>query len=890
MVQRFLTQMEQRSDFVQSLRDAFSQPDPATRNREVKAVLQRQRDKIRRLNRDGSSGADTVRFISEMVDTLLRVLWDTMEVGLPQDAHWVAVVAVGGYGRMELCPQSDIDLLVLTSPKPDGYEREQAETLIRSLWDFGFSVGASVRSLAQCREASAKDPETWTSFLNERFIAGNYELYREFGRMMSRKLLPWRLSALVRAKLEEHQERVGKMGSLVQMLEPNLKEGTGCLRDVHSMMWIAKVKHDCANFDDLVREGLITPQELEDIRVAYDFLLQVRCCLHFITAKKDDRLSFHLQPEVAGELGFTDEGSARAVEIFLKVFYHHTKTVNRVTEAVISRWTPRDGKRPRTPAALKGHEHFEVADGVFDLKARVGNPFRNNIGLMLDYFDLANEHRLGYGHNAVLRLKQAVHMLSTQEGTDFSEPLRRFLALCQRPERVGRMLRCMNEVGLIGLLIPDFNYIYCHSHYDIYHIYTTDEHTITVVRQLAYLGGTTAKELASLRGALEKISDREALVLACFYHDIGKGLGPGHSVSGARISFAFMERMGFSPARCRIVSNLVLHHLLMNDVIQRRDLDDPKTIRDFVTKIDTPAMLHNLYVLTYCDTSSVHPDAWSAWKATLLQKLYETTLETLLAPYREAQARRVAGEEELLSALERVLPPAEAKAHLGILGENYLAAHSVEEVALHADLLRSAAGSGYGIHVAARATHWEITLAARDEKALLARISGILAHLGLSILTARIYTLGGGSAVDRFWVAIPEEGRFTAETLRKKLLDEMVSGFRLGREELRDLRGRHRLRAHGVETYTEPKVLISNDLSDAFTVIDVTCSDRIGVVFQGALVLSELGLDVHGAVLATEADRALDSYYVTGEGGAKITDEARCAEIAAALERELSSM
>jgi [protein-PII] uridylyltransferase len=653
------------------------------------------------------------------------------------------------------------------------------------------------------------------------------------------------------------------------------------------MMWIAKVKHECDDFEDLVREGLITPQELEDIRVAYDFLLQVRCCLHFITEKKDDRLSFHLQPEVAAELGFKDEGAARAVEIFLKVFYHHTKTVNRVTEAVISRWTPRDDKG-RT-GTLKGHPHFQAADGVLDLKARVGNPFRNNVGLMLDYFDLANARNLGFGHNAVLRLKQAVHMLSAVEEADFSEPLRRFLALCQRPERVGRMLRCMNEVGLIGLLIPDFNYIYCHSHYDIYHIYTTDEHTVTVVRQLAYLAATDARELASLRGALEKITDREALVLTCFYHDIGKGLGPGHSVSGARISFAFMERMGFSPARCRIVSNLVLHHLLMNDVIQRRDLDDPKTIRDFVTKVDTPAMLHNLYVLTYCDTSSVHPDAWSAWKATLLQKLYETTLETLLAPYREAQARRVAGEEELLGALERVLPPAEARAHLATLGENYLAAHSAEEVALHADLLRASAGAGFGIHVAARATHWEITFAARDEKALLARISGVLAHLGLSILTARIYTLGGGKAVDRFWVAIPEEERFTAESLRRKLLEEMAAGFRLGREELRELRGRHRMRALAVETFTEPKVLISNDLSDTFTVIDVTCSDRIGVVFQGALVLSELGLDVHGAVLTTEADRALDSYYVTREDGEKITDEARCAEIAAALERELSS-
>jgi [protein-PII] uridylyltransferase len=889
MVQRYLTQMEQRSDFVQSLRDAFSLPEAGARNREVKVVLQRQRDKIRRLNRDGSSGTDTVRFISEMVDTLLRVLWDNLEVGLPQDAHWVAIVAVGGYGRMELCPQSDIDLLILTSPRMDGYERDQAEALIRNLWDFGFSVGASVRSLAQCKEASAKDPDTWTSFLNERFISGNYDLYHQFALMMRKKLFPWRLSALVQAKLEEHHVRTGKMGSLVQMLEPNLKEGTGCLRDVHSMMWIAKVKHDCANFEDLVREGLITPQEQEDIRVAYDFLLQVRCCLHFITGKKDDRLDFHLQPDVAAELGFTQEGSLVPVEIFLKVFYHHTKTVNRVTEAVISRWSRSPAKTSHS-RSLRNHEHFTAAEGVLDLKAKVGNPFRGNLGLILDYFDLANQKNIGFGHNAILRIKQAVHMLSVQESPDFSEPLRRFLALCQRPTRVGRMLRCMNEVGLIGLLIPDFNYIYCHSQYDIYHIYTTDEHTITVVRQLAYLESTDSRELASLRRALGQINDREAQVLVSFYHDIGKGLGPGHSVSGARISFAFMERMGFSPARCRIVSNLVLHHLLMNDVIQRRDLDDPKTIRDFMTKVDTPDMLHKLYVLTYCDTSSVHPDAWSAWKATLLQKLYEKTLETLLLPYREAQARRVPGEDELRAALQRVIPVADIEAHIESLGENYLAAHSVEEVAVHAGLLQKAALEGYGVHVMAKATHWEITLATRDEKALLCRISGALAHLNLSILTARIYTLGGGKVIDRFWVAIPEEGRYTADLLRDRLLGEMKSDFRLGRAELRDLRSYHRMRTRGVETFTEPKVLISNEISDTLTVLDLTCRDQIGILFQVALVLNEMGLNVHGAVLTTEADRALDSFYITAEAGGKVTDPAHCEAIVGAIEAELSSM
>lgn len=891
MIQRSLTRMEQRSDFVQSLRDAFAQPDPAVRNREVKEALQRQRDKIRRLNREGSSGADTVRFISEMVDTLLRVMWESLEIGIPEDAKSVAVVAVGGYGRMELCPQSDIDLLILTSPAPDGYEREQAETIIRSLWDFGFTVGSSVRSLAQCKEASAKDPETWTSFLNERFIAGDYRLYRSFADLMRKRLFPWRVSALVRAKIREHEARRERMGSLVQMLEPDIKEGSGCLRDVHSMMWIAKVRHDCANFEDLVREGLITPQEQEDIRAAYDFLLQVRCCLHFITRKKDDRLDFHQQPEVAAELGFVDEGSFKAVEIFLKVFYHHTKTVNRVVEGVISRWVPPPAGRRRVSQAVRDHEHFAAVEGALELRTKTGNPFRDDLGLILEYFDLANSEGLRYGHQATLRIRQAVTLLAMREDLDTAGHLRRFLELCQRPERVGRMLRAMNDVGLIGLLIPDFNHIYCHSHHDIYHIYTTDEHTITVVRQLAYLEGTDSRELASLRGALAKITDRESLVLACFYHDIGKGLGPGHSVTGARLSFVFMEKMGFSPARSKLVSNLVRHHLLMNDVIQRRDLDDPKTIRDFLVKVETPVFLHNLYVLTYCDTSSVHPDAWSAWKATLLQRLYERALDTLQRPYREKPALP-RDSEDLRAALVRGgVPEAEIEAYIGTLGENYLAAHNAEEIALHAGLLREAGEGGFGVHVRTRPTHWEITVAARDEKALLRRIAGALAHLDLSILTAKIYTLGGGKAVDRFWVAIPDPERaYTADSLRARLLEALASGLRFDRADLAEIRARLRLRqCAAVDTGEAPNVLISNDISDDFTVLDVTCRDQIGILFQVALVLSEMDVDVHGAVLTTEADKAIDSFYVTDGSGARIADAERLRGIASAIERELAS-
>jgi [protein-PII] uridylyltransferase len=890
MIQRYLTNLGIQGDLVDSLRECFNRRDTGDRIASIKGVLAKHRERIRTLNRSGASGTDTVRFISEMVDTLIRVMWDQVEMSVPNEANLVAVVAVGGYGRMELCPQSDIDLLIITSDKPTKHEREQAETIVRNLWDYGFQLGHSVRSVDQCAEASTKDPETWTSFLNERFLAGNHELYGKFVKMMSKRLFPWRTSALIEAKIQEREQRKSQLGSLVQLLEPNLKEGIGCLRDVHSMMWIAKVKHNCNNFGDLVREGLITPQELEDVRVGYDFLIQVRCCLHFMTNKKDDHLGFAIQPDVAEELGFTDEGQGegqKAVEVFLKIFYHHTKTILRVTEGVISRWVKKEHK---VNASLKNHPQFQVVDGALDIKARVGNPFLDNVKLMLEYFEIGNRMHASFSHHAILRLKQAVSILSSNPDHDIKSHLPEFLRLCTLSERVGRMLRAMNDVRLIGLIIPDFNYIYCHSQHDIYHIYTTDEHTISLVRTLSYLPHKQDPQLDSLKKAWAQITDMEVMILGCIYHDIGKGVGPGHSVSGAKMVFEYMEKMGFSPSRCKEASNLVLHHLLMNETIQRRDLDDPKTIRDFITKVETPATLHKLYVLTYCDVSSVHPDAWSSWKASLLQKLYEAAMEEMQRPF-QAVLESKALEDQLIENISKRVSEQEVRRHLEMLPRQYASSTSPEDIVAHINLLASLDSQKFNAMVVARPTHWEVTVVANDDDALLCRIAGTLTHLELSILSARIFTRVDGKAIDKFWVAVPEGEKISPSSVEQRLIKEFDKSFSLGKEELHDLQSRFKPKsAFGKvrELPMKPQVAFSNAVSDNFSTIDLTCNDRIGLLFQVTKVFSELKVNVHGAILTTEADKAMDAFFITDTANKKLDDSQLIDTIVTTLIKELS--
>jgi len=888
MIERYITNFGMQGDFVDSLRESYNRKEMSERISSVKSVLANHRERIRTINRSGISGTDTVRFMSEMADSLIRVLWDQLEMAQPNEANLVALVAVGGYGRMELCPQSDIDLLIITSEKPTKHEIDQAENIVRSLWDYGFVLGSSVRSISQCKEASIKDPETWTSFLNERFVAGNHELYRKFVDLMSKRLFPWRLSALIEAKIEEREVRKNQLGSLVQLLEPNLKEGIGCLRDVHSMMWIAKVKHDCNNFGDLVREGLLTPQELEDIRAGYDFLLQVRCCLHFMTQKKDDHLTFSIQPEVAEELGFKAYNSQKPVEVFLKVFYHHTKTILRVTEGVVSRWV-KTKEKPSKTAVVKDHTHFKTIDGTLDLKARVGNPFLDNIGLMLEYFEIANRRNLTHAHHAILRIKQAVSILASNTDLDIKSHLPTFLRLCQSQERVGRMLRTMNDVRLIGLLIPDFNYIYCHSQHDIYHIYTTDEHTITVVRQLAYLTQQKDKDLQSLSKACSLVNDMEILILTCFYHDIGKGVGPQHSISGAKMIFEYMEKMGFSPSRCKEASNLVLYHLIMNEVIQRRDLDDPKTIRDFITKVETPATLHKLYVLTYCDVSSVHPDAWSSWKATLLQKLYNSALEEMQSPFQAVLASKSL-EDELIENVSKHLSEQEVRSHLAMLPRQYASSTTPEDIITHIGLLSSLENQKFNARIIEKPTHWEVTVVSNDDDALLCTIAGTLTHLELSILSARIFTRVDGKAIDKFWVSIPE-GKPSRTNLESQLIKELEKNFRLSKEELHDLQSRFKPKSiYGKvrDIRFKPAVTYSNAISDNFTTFDLTCSDRIGLLFQVTKVLSEMKLKVHGAILTTEADKAMDAFFITDASDKKIDDAQLIDSIVNTIISELS--
>ncbi len=862
-----------QTPFADALSEVGNLEEGVGRVNAVRSLINSQRDLIRISNKGKGAGAATVQFLSEMVDTLIHAMWDRIEIEARPNDKMVALVAVGGYGRRELCPKSDIDLLIITSENPDTREREQAEILVRTLWDYGFDVGSQVSSVSQCDNLTKQNPEIYTSFMKERFIGGNLSLYRNFLKMLRKPVSARRKKQMLQYKLEERKKRFMKYGALIQTLEPNLKEGPGCLRDVHTIMWIAGLLYGCRNFDDLMREGLISPQELEDIRTGYHFLLQVRCCLHFITNKKNDRLSFHLQPEVAAEFGFKQVADQKPVEVFLKYIYKHTKAINRTTQTFISRWLNLSEKGVDTKK-IANHPYFKHGKNILELQATVGNPFYNNIGLMLDYFDLANQASLAYSNHALLRLRQATKVMDTRKLNPAGH-ITSFLKLCQRPSRVGRMLRTMHDVGLLALIIPDINRVYCHVQHNIYHIYTTDEHTLTVVRQLAYLGGSQGELLKPIRYALEHVKDRNVLILACFFHDIGKGQQGDHSITGAKLLMEYMKSAGFSEEQCQEGALVVSVHLLMNDLAQRRNIDDPNIISGFISKLGSVSVLHMLYVLTYCDISSVHPDAWTGWKAILLNNLYKKALEAFNQPlpqrvYREALIK------DLIGILSKNVSKIKAKNHLHTMPRQYLSSFNSEEMLCHLQMIDELKKKKSSIKLKNMGTHYALTFAAADRSGLLAWLTGRLAVSGLSILNARIFTRMDGVVLDEFYLSPAANNYLSFDDISNKLNSQLVLPDMRGNKKLDisipDKKPLSQIKATNSTLHVPVGVTFSNDISEDFSTVDISCRDQVGLMYLVARIFHEMDINIHNAVLTTEADVAMDAFYITNLYNNKITD------------------
>ncbi len=886
--------------FRASIDEAGTSPSKA-----LAALLQSGQDRIRiAFEASPMAGIEAGKSLADLQDYIVTALFEeghrAFPLPHPTSSERLAVVAVGGYGRGVLAPGSDIDLLFLTPYKRTGWTESMVETLLYGLWDLKQKVGQATRSTNDCIRLAREDMTIRTSLLETRLICGDADLYAEMRERLRDELFAGSGEEFATAKLDERRLRHEHVGGTRYLLEPNIKEGKGALRDLHSLFWIGKYLYQVESSDELIDHGVFTKTEHTRFQEAERFLWTVRFWLHYLSKRAQEQLSFDKQIEIAQNMGYTGDAGQSAVERFMGDYFTIAKEVGDLTRIFCAALEAQQiTPKRRTSRGFFGLFAKEAgADETVRLehgRLLVSNPeiFRERPIEILRIFRTAVETN-GTIHPVTLKLIR--RNLSLLDGLrDDPEATALFLEMLCNSTDPERGMRLMNEADVLGRFMPEFGRIVCMMQFNMYHHYTVDEHTIRAVGTLSQIEkGALIDDMPMATQIMGGQINRRVLYVALLLHDIGKGLPEDHSIIGARIAEDVCPRLGLSETETEKVVWLVLHHLRASDTAQKRDLADVQTIRDFSKLVQSREMLNMLFVLTACDIRAVGPGVWNNWKAQLLRTLYAETLAVLTAGHgalsesrkarieqaKEALRERLAGWDDawLDGFLERHYPPY----WLGLDDE----AHEV-----HARILRDKKEDAAAIDVSgdrARAAT-RLSMAMGDHPGLFSRIAGAISLAGGSIVDARTFTTTDGTALATFWLQ-DRDGETYDDPHRLKRLDDTIRKVLEGNiRPYLALQAREEATLSAPERnfHVEPEVSFDNTASELFTVIEVTGRDRLGLVHDLAHALTSQRTSIFSAVIATYGERAVDTFYVKDMFGLKITSEARHKTIAEALTRAM---
>ncbi|MFM8412490.1 MAG: [protein-PII] uridylyltransferase, partial [Alphaproteobacteria bacterium] len=853
----------------------------------------------------GAGGAALVERRSDDVDRLVGFLFDAATaryreryVQLDQRC---AVLAQGGYGRREMNPYSDVDLLFLHAHKVTPYVETVTETILYQLWDLRFEVGYAVRSVKDCVSLAATDVQIKTALIDARRVCGDEGLWRDFDAALDREVKPRGTSKFVREKVEEAERRRRRYGDSVYLLEPQVKEGAGGLRDLHTAMWIAKITFKVASARELAVKGVLSEAEYGELEAARDFLLRVRNSLHFLCGSHQDQLTFDLQETVAEDLGYRSAPGEpmKGVERFLKDYYLHASEVTRIARSIVER-----AVNPSRPYRLLGRMLARtIRPGVQIIAGQLAVT-RSEI-LREDPTELVRLFASAQAHDVDLSPRLAD--LVREEAPRLDEELRSdprvcesFLGILRAPARVYETLHEMHRLGVLSRIIPEWEHLRCLVLHDQYHIYTVDEHSLMGIRELERLrDGERAEISPLLTQAMRDVDTVELLFLGMLLHDSGKGLGGGHSEKGAVFARDIAARLGLNEDESRELQFLVRHHLVMSHLSQRRDIHDDKLVVEFARTVGSPEALKRLYLLTYADMRATGPKVWNNWKDMLLAEAYLRVQEVFARGFEpEDRAARIARIRERVpvevGAVRGEPAERECRDFLATMPDHYLLTTPENLLPAHAEMFHRLRGDEdpvTSVEHRPQNEFSEFTVVTRDRPGLFSTITGVLAASGMNIVAARIATSDAGVVVDAFRVSHLERREIALDDERwqraRDLLDDVLAGRRdlagiLARAEKPGILDRRKVRPMAVQ------VVVDNQVSDAHTVLEIYARDRVGLLHRIASALLALGLDVHLALITTNVDQVLDVFYVNEADGRKSdrVDEIRATLSAAVEERE----
>ncbi len=836
-------------------------------------------------------GALAVQGHCFLMDQLIRVIHDIAAEHIypaanPTVGEQLSIVAYGGYGRGELAPHSDLDLLFLTPYKLTPRTEQLVEHVLYTLWDLGLKVGHATRSIDDCIRQAKADMTIRTGLLESRFVWGEQALFRELRQRFGKEVANGTGPEFVDAKLRERDERHIRMGDSRYVLEPNVKDGKGGLRDLHTLFWLSKYLYRVDDIALLIDEGLFTRKEVDRFAKAQKFLWTVRCHLHYITGRPEERLTFDLQPELAALMDYRDHAGAAGVERFMKHYFLVAKDVGDLTRIFCASLEARHQRRSllRLPSGLfsRDMEGFRVESGR--ISVRNDDHFKDTPVDMLRLFEVAHRRKLDIHPEALRLITRGLRRIDRGLREDAAAN-RLFLDILTAEENPEVALRRMNEAGVFGKFITEFGRVVAQMQYDMYHVYTTDEHTIRAIGILNRIErGELAQDHPLSTEVIHKVLSREVLYVAVLLHDIAKGRGGDHSELGAKIALKLCPRLGFTPEQTETVSWLVRHHLAMSNTAFKRDLSDPKTIEDFVALVQSPERLRLLVCLTVADIRAVGPGRWNNWKATLLRELYRRA-EALMAGGSASEGRddlAAAVTEELRGALSD-WPDDAVEAHLASGHPAYWLSYDVKTLERHARFFRETDLAGLPLAIDRRVDTdravTEITIYTADHPGLFSRIAGALAVSGANIVDAKVHTLNNGMALDSFLVQDADGAAFARPNKLAKLavlVEQTLSG-RL--RPLAELQKNEGLPSRTRVFRVAPRVLIDNKASNRHTVIEVNGRDRPGLLYAVTGALYDLSLQVYAAKISTYGEQVVDVFYVKDVFGLKIEHPAKLDQI-----------
>lgn len=854
-------------------------------------LLEENRASLLEKHRKGAPGGEIVGAYTALIDGLIDTLFRAVSVDFDPDVQsHITLIATGGYGRSELNPRSDIDIMFLSSGKLETEIKTISERLLYLLWDMALDVGHSLRTNEDCLEVASGDITIRTSLLDSRFVTGSKELFEVYEKQVMPDILGKNSQKFIEEKIKESNIRREKYESTVYLLEPNIKEGEGGLRDLHTALWVSRVKYKAKNLQELVIKGVVSDHEAASYRSALEHIWRVRNELHFLSPRKNEQINFDQQEKIAHFLGYRDTKKAPAVEQFMQDYYFQATQIEHLSSGLINRVTDAekgDGIFGRI-SRRQLESHFYTLRG--ELRLSKPSLFETEPEKMMLAFVLS--HRLQVEFSVELKgfIRANLHRIN--------DKVRRhkvmaggFLEILRTLRPKADVLYAMHHLQFLNFFMPEFRRVYCKVQHDAYHIFTVDIHSIMAVEEIAkLLHGVYAEKKPLLTRLADDIGKKDLLMLAVLLHDVGKGEGKNHSVRGAEMIPTIARRLGLKREDRDRLEFLVLHHLDMAHISQRRDLSDDKMIDQFARTMGMTETLKMLYLLTFADIKAVGPDVWSEWKGFLLQELYNKTYSVLERGnfrYDTRSDRVKERKQKVVLALTEEFGERKVKNALKTMSNRYLLSHRSAEITQHVRLALGRKDKTLALQVEHDKVNdftW-VYLSTTDVPGLFSTIAGVMAANGINILGAHIYTRSNGEALDilevrgqagsklenpKKWVKIEKD--LNAAIEGRKRVSKMVSK-----------RKTSSLLPEKPKPQFASRVDIDNEISDNYTVIDIYTADEVGLLYKITRVLSDLSLYIGVAKISTKVDQVADTFYVKDIFGQKVRDAAKLDEVRSAL-------